>query len=154
MYLNDIAVFAHVISGTILVMTLVIMQLVIGPAMARLTNGDEKKSAVSVIQRRWHPVVDAVIIVQSVTALYFLVTRWQIIGTTPILHFKVTFGIIALVCANALHFYYRGFKRRLSATGQKERLARINKLTRYMEKVVLVTGVSAFLLGVIFNHFQ
>lgn len=153
MNLNDIAVFAHIIAGTILVMTLVIMQLVIGPAMAKLPNGAEKKSVMAIIQGRWHPVVDAVIIVQSVTALYFLATRWQIIGTTPILHFKVTFGIIALACANILHFYYRGLKRKLSATGQKERLKSTNQLTRYMEKVVLVTGGSAFLLGVIFNHF-
>lgn len=152
MHLNDIAVFAHVIAGIILVMTLVIMQLVVGPAIARLPNGEDKKSVLSVIQSRWHPVVDIVIIIQSITALYFLVTRWRVIGASPILHFKVTFGIIALVCANALHFYYRGFKRKLSATNQKERLASVSKLTRYMEKVVLVTGGAAFLLGVTFNH--
>ncbi|GMT42789.1 MAG: hypothetical protein IEMM0002_1200 [bacterium] len=153
MDLSDLAVFAHVICGTVLVMTVVMMQLVVGPSMAGITDARQKKSTVAGIQKRWHPVVDAAIIIQTITGLFFIITRWHVIGTTTILHFKVTFGLIALFCANLLHFYYRGLKRRLAAKGQTDRLARVNRLTGYMEKIVLVTAGITFLLGVTYNHF-
>ena len=147
-----IAVFAHVIGGTILVMTLVIMQLVVSPAVVRMTNAEDKKLIGTAIQTRWHPVVDAAIIVQSVTALFFMVTRWEWIAASLILHVKVTTGIITLSLAGALHFYFRGKKRRLQAAGETEKLARANKLTRVMEKVVLVTGAATFLLALFLTH--
>ncbi len=147
-----LAVFAHILGGTILVMTLVIMQLVVGPAAARMTNAQDKKLIGTAIRTRWHPVVDAAIIVQSVTALYFMVTRWEWIASSVILHVKVTTGIITLLFANALHFYFRGKKRRLKAAGETEKLLRANKLTLVMEKVVLVAGVATYLLALFLNH--
>jgi len=141
-----------VLGGTILVMTLVLMQLVVAPAMSKISNGEEKQLAAGVIQGRWHPVVDAAIIVQSLTAVYLMVTRWELIGQEHILHVKVTFGITALVMANLLHFYYRGKKRRLKTAGEMERLAVLSKRTATMEKVTLVTAAVTWLLAVTFNH--
>ncbi|MFQ5433115.1 MAG: hypothetical protein ACE5EN_11505 [Nitrospinota bacterium] len=147
-----LAVFAHVICGAILAMTLVIMQLVVSPAAARMTNAEDKKLIGMAIQTRWHPVVDAAIIIQTVTALFFMVTRWEWIGSSTILHVKVTTGIITLSFANALHFYYRGKKRRLKAAGEVEKLSKTNKRTQVMEKVVLVMGVTTYLLALLLNH--
>jgi len=87
-----------------------------------------------------------------VTALFFMVTRWEWIAASTILHVKVTTGIIALSFANVLHFYFRGKKRRLKAAGETEKLSRTNKLTQVMEKVVLVTGAATFLLALFLNH--
>lgn len=152
MSVYSVAVFAHIIGGTILVMTLVIMQLVVSPAVARMTNPEDKKLIGMAVQTRWHPVVDAAIIVQSVTALFFMVTQWERIGASTILHVKVTTGIITLSLASALHFYYRGKKRRLKAAGETEKLKRANKLTQMMEKVALVAGAATFLLALFLNH--
>jgi len=145
-------VFIHIICASILTLTLIIMQLVIAPALEQLPAGEQKQAVVSVIQGRWHPVVDVVILLLTLTGLYLLVVQWRLIGTTPILHIKVTFGIITLVCVNALHFYFRGFKRKLKAEGKFERLKEITRLTRLLEKTALIFGPLTFLLGVFFNH--
>jgi hypothetical protein len=147
-----LVVFIHVICASALTLTLIIMQLVIGPALEQLPDGEQKQAVTSVIQGRWHPVVDVVILLLTLTALYLLVAQWRLIGTTPILHIKVTFGIITLVCVNGLHFYFRGFKRKLKAEGKIERLKDITRLTRLMEKTALIFGPLTFLVGVLFNH--
>ena len=152
MSIYAVAVFAHIIGGTILVMTLVIMQLVVGPAASNIVDVENKKSVMAAIQRRWHPVVDVAIVVQSVTALYFMVTQWEWVASSTILHVKATTGIITLSIASALHFYFRGKKQRLKAAGEKEKLSRANKLTQVMEKVALVFGAATFLLALFLNH--
>ncbi|MBI5179332.1 MAG: hypothetical protein HZA04_08775 [Nitrospinae bacterium] len=150
--LMSIVIFFHVIAATMFAMTLIIMQLVVSPALAKIPGGPEKEAASAVIQNRWHPIVDTVIIILDITGLILLLTRWHLIGTNIILHVKVTFGIIALLCANLLHFYYRGYKRKLKAQGNVERLAAINRLTEILEKTALITGVLAFISGITFNH--
>jgi uncharacterized membrane protein len=152
MSLYGLAVFAHVIGGTILVMTLVIMQLVVGPATARMADGEDKKQIVTAIQVKWHPVVDAAIIALTLTAIYFIVSQWQWIVVSHVLHIKMAFGIVTLACANMLHFYYRGKKRRLKAVGELEKLAKAGRLTQVMEKVVLVAGAVTYLLALFLNH--
>ena len=152
MDIYGLAVFIHVIGGVILVMTLVIMQLVVTPAMSKLPAGPEKQSAALVIQTRWHPVVDVVIITQTVTAIYFIVSQWQWIVVSHILHIKMAFGIVTLLLANLLHFYFRGKKRRLKAEGKTESLQKTVTLTGRMEKVVLIAGAVTFLLALFLNH--
>lgn len=149
---DGLIIFIHLVSATILVMTLVLMQLVIGPAISKIPDANHRRLAQDVIKGRWHPVVDAVIIILSVTGLFMLVTRWRLIGADQLLHVKVTLGIITLACANLLHFYYRGLKRRLASGNETERLASINRLTIRLEKVTLVTGIITFLLAITFNH--
>lgn len=151
-YLYVIMVFIHVICASILVMTLVIMQLVVSPALAHIPAGEEKQRAAAVIQTRWTPVADTVIVVISITALYFLVGEWRMVVGSYVLLVKATFGIITLVCANLAHFYYRGLKRRLKAEGNADRLAGVSRFSAKLERTALIFGVFTFLLGVYFNH--
>lgn len=145
-------VFFHIAAADIFAFTLVVMQYAVSPAMAKMPAGKEKDTAVKFLHSRWHPVVDAAIIVLSLTGFLILLLRWRIIGATFTLHWKTSFGFVALLCAGLLHFYFRGYKARLKAEGQTERLAKINKITGYMEKTALITGVLAYLAGVSFNH--
>lgn len=145
-------VFIHIIAADIFAFTLVVMQYAVSPAMAKMPAGPEKETAVKFLHSRWHPVVDGAIITLSLTGLLILLLRWRIIGATFTLHWKTSFGFVALLCAGLLHFYFRGYKARLKAEGQTERLKKINRITGYMEKTALITGVLAYLAGVSFNH--
>ena len=133
-------------------MTLIIMQLVVGPALGKLSAGPEKDAALAVIQGRWRPVIDTTIVILTITALYLLITKWGLIAFNPLLLVKISFGLMTLFLANLLHFYFRGVKRRLTAKGKTDSLADINRLTLIMERVALVTGAITFLLGLTFNH--
>jgi uncharacterized membrane protein len=150
--LMGVMVFLHVLFGVVLAMTLVIMQLVINPALANIPAGIEKQNFAAVVQRRWHPVVDSAIVVLTLTALFFLHGRWAEIVASPILPFKVTTGIITLTCANLLHFYFRGKKRRLKAAGETEKLAKTSALTAKLEKVALIFGATTLVLALSYNH--
>ncbi len=145
-------VFFHIASADIFAFTLVVMQYAVSPAMAKMPAGPEKDAAVKFLHSRWHPVVDAAIITLSVTGFLILLLRWRVIGATFTLHWKTSFGFVALLCAGLLHFYFRGYKARLKGAGQTERLQKINRITGYMEKTALITGVLAYLAGVSFNH--
>lgn len=145
-------VFFHIIAADIFAFTLVVMQYAVSPAMAKMPAGPEKDKAVKFLHSRWHPVVDAAIIVLSITGLLILLLRWRIIGAVFTLHWKTSFGFVALLCAGLLHFYFRGCKARLKADGQTEQLQKINRLTGYMEKTALITGILAYLAGISFNH--
>ena len=145
-------VFLHVLFGVVLAMTLIIMQLVINPALANIPAGADKQNFAAVVQKRWHPVVDIAIIVLTLTALFFLHARWAEIIASSILPIKAITGIIALSCANLLHFYYRGKKRKLKAAGETEKLAKATALTTKLEKVALIFGATTFLLALFYNH--
>ncbi len=147
-----IVLLIHVLTGAIFVMTLVIMQIVVGPAMGKVPASEGKTAAQGVIQKRWVPVIDAAIIIQSVTALIILIERWDMIAASPLLHVKITFGIIALVLANLLHFYWRGKKQKLKREGKTEEFKKLNQLTMFLEKAALVFAVATFVLAVSFNH--
>ncbi len=146
-------VFVHVVSANIFALTLLIMQYAVGPAMGKLPGTPEKEGAAGLLQGRWHPVVDTAIILLSATGVMLMAMRWHLIGVTPLLHWKTSFGIIALLLANTLHFYYRPYKKRLKAAGKTERLQDVNRLTGKMEKAALVFGLAAYLSGISYNHF-
>ncbi len=145
-------VFFHIAAADIFAFTLVVMQYAVSPAMAKIPQSQEKDAAVKFLHSRWHPVVDMAIIVLSLTGFLILLLRWRIIGTVFTLHWKTSFGFATLLCAGLLHFYFRGYKARLKASGQTERLKKINRITGYMEKTALITGVLAYLAGISFNH--
>jgi len=151
-WLMDIAIFVHVLCGVLLAMTLIIMQLVVNPAMAKIPAGDGKLQAAAVIQGRWHPVVDGAIILLTATALLFFTVRWDEIVASHILHLKVTTGIITLTAASLLHFYFRGVKKRLKANGETEKLAKVNTFTSKLEKTALIFGFLTFLSALFYNH--
>lgn len=147
-----IVLLLHILGGTIFVMTLIIMQIVVAPAMGKVPAGEGKAAAQGVIQKRWVPVIDTVIIIQSVTAPIILIERWDMIAASPLLHVKITFGVIALVLANLLHFYWRGKKQKLKREGKTEEFKKLNRLTMFLEKATLVCAAAAFVLAVSFNH--
>ncbi|MDH5542922.1 MAG: hypothetical protein OEY64_08160 [Nitrospinota bacterium] len=151
-YLFDIAIFVHVLSGIILAMTLIIMQLVVNPALSKIPAGNEKMQAAAVIQGRWHPIVDVSIILLTLTAVFFFAVRWEEIVASPLLHLKITCGIITLAAANLLHFYFRGVKKKLKSKGETEKLAKVNALTAKLEKTALIFGAITFVCALLYNH--
>ncbi len=148
----DIALFLHIVCGAIFAMTLIIMQVVVGPALAKLPPGEGKQAAQLVVQTRWHPLVDVVIITLTITALFLAFSRWEMIAAEHYFHLKVATGVTALTLANLLHFYFRGKKRKLKADGETEKFDKMSRLTTMMERVALVTGPFAFLMGILWNH--
>ncbi len=143
---------AHIIGGAMLAMTLVIMQLVILPGIGKISEAKEKKVMVSMIQGRWHPVIDVVIIIMILSGIYLLITRWSMIGASHWLHVKVSFGFFALASAASLHFYFKQLKKKLAANGETERLKKIQRRTLIIEKITLVSAAITFLMGIFFSH--
>jgi hypothetical protein len=149
---DSFILFVHIVVGAIFAITVTVVQTVVGPAMSKIPAGDDKLKAVAIIQSRARPAMDIAIILQTLTAIYLLITRWDMIGDSVYMHIKVSLGIIALVIANLLHFYWRGKKMRLKA---EEKTDQFNKLAARMlqfEKVILFTAPIVFLMGVAFNH--
>ncbi|HEB71518.1 MAG TPA: hypothetical protein ENI77_02740 [Nitrospirae bacterium] len=150
--IDSFILFLHVIAGAIFAITVTVVQLVVGPAMKQIPAGAEKLKAVAILQGRVQPAMDTAIILQSLTAIYLLITRWEMISASAYLHVKISMGIIALVTANLLHFYWRGKKVRLKAEGKMDQFKALAGRTLLFEKVVLVTAPATFLMGVAFNH--
>ncbi len=149
---DSFIVLIHVIVGAVFAIGVAFMQTITGPAMSRIPAGEDKMKAAAIIQGRAQPAMDTAIIVQSLTAIYLLVTRWDMIGASVFFLVKISFGIIALVTANLLHFHWRGKKRRLKAAGKTDEFKNLSARTLKFEKLVLVTAPLAFILGVVFNH--
>lgn len=143
----------HVIVGITFAVTVLLMQAVVGPAMSRLQPGDDKQKAVSIIQGRAQPAMDAAIIIQLVTSLFLLHTSWEMIGASILLSIKVTVGMATLVLASLLHFYWRGKKRRLKASGETDKFKALSSRTLFLEKFVPAGAWLAVVMGVVFNHF-
>jgi len=150
--IDSFILFLHVVVGAIFAITVTVVQLVVGPAMKQIPAGAEKLKAVAILQGRVQPAMDTAIILQSLTAIYLLITRWEVISASAYLHVKISLGIIALVTANLLHFYWRGKKVRLKAEGKMDQFKALAGRTLLFEKVVLVTAPATFLMGVAFNH--
>ncbi len=150
--MDSLIVYIHIVCGMLFGVTLIIMQLVTGPAMGKIKPGEDKEQAVAIIQGRAHITMDIVIVIQSITVIYLLITRWDMIGANLTLHIKSTLGITALVLANLLHFYWRGKKRRLKAEGAMEQFQALSRRTMNIERVVLVCAALTILLAVGFNH--
>ncbi|MFQ5561440.1 MAG: hypothetical protein ACE5FU_12780, partial [Nitrospinota bacterium] len=51
-------VFVHIVTGAMYVVTMIIMQLVVGNMMKRVSPGEGKDAAVQFLRARWHPIVD------------------------------------------------------------------------------------------------
>lgn len=150
--MDSFIIFVHIIAGTVLVSMSAIMQLIIGPAVTSLPENKDKSAFQDKLKKRRIPVMDTAIVVQIITAMYLLRSRWNMIITEPVMRVKVVFGIIALTLAFMAHFYYRNKKNKLQAAGNKVEITAINQKTRIIEKVVLVCGSVAFFLGIYFNH--
>ncbi len=150
--MDNLIVVTHIVCGAVLFMTAIIMQLVTGPALSRTDDGEGKRSAQEYIQKRWMPFVDGVIILLTLTALYLIATRMEMIGASLLLTVKVTLGATVLTLANLMHFYWRNKKRSLKESGDDDAFKNLSKQTAIYEKMILTLAPLTFLLGVIFNH--
>jgi len=150
--LDSLALIIHIAVGAVFGVTIVLMQTTVGPAMARIPAGGPKSQAAAIIQGRARLAMDIAIIIQTATAVYLAVTRWGMIGQSPLLMTKVTFGIMALAAANLLHFYWRGKKARLKAAGRTEEFEALSSFTLKMEKIPLVTAPVTLILGIAWGH--
>ena len=128
------------------------MQLIVGPAVSVLPDSKDKKNLTDKLKKRRIPVMDGAIIVQILTAMYLVYSRWNMIISEPIMRVKALFGAIALTLAFLTHFYYRNKKNQLEKAGEQAALSLLNKRTKVMEKAVLVCGFIAYILGIYFNH--
>ena len=155
-YLDRIILIMHIFLGAMLFMLAGIMQLIVGPIIGKIENSDDRNKASGVIKRRVEPLIRTIIIMMTLSALYLLYSRWANIGTSSLIWVKIIFGGTALIFANLLHFYFRPIKMNLKISEQNEDVAKLNKLNKvtfYMEKVVLAGSVFAFFMGVLYNHF-
>jgi len=150
--MENYVVFVHAILGAAFVMTMTVMQGVVGPAMKRMANCPDKALGAAVIQARAQKAMDIVIALMIVTVLYMLHAKWELIRPNPLLHTKISFGLTALTLAALLHFYWRGKKRRLKEAGETARFESLSRMTLALEKVVLACAWVAFLLAIGFNH--
>ena len=134
-------------------MTMVIMQLVVSNIMKRIPDSPGKKDGVNFIQKRWHPVVDTIIIVLGLSAIGIALLNYSMIISSPIFLVKVTIGTIALGAAYSNHFYFRYAKRKLARSGKNpERLKKMGKITPVFDKVALIGGAVTALIGWYINH--
>ncbi len=151
--MDGFIVSLHVIVGITFAVTVLLMQAVVGPAMSRLQAGDAKQKAVSIIQGRAQPAMDSAIIIQSITSIYLIHSRWEMIGASMLLSVKVVIGVAVLILASLLHFYWRGKKRRLKARGETGKFQALSSRTLFLEKFVPAGAWLAVVMGVVVNHF-
>ena len=143
----------HVITASAFVMTMIIMQLVVTNMMKRISNGDEKQAASTFVQTRWIPIVDVIIVIVGVTAVFIAIINWDMIIHRTLLIIKIIFAILALLAAYSNHFIFRYLKKSLSSTNNNQGLLKkINFIMPILNKVALICGVIAALIGWIFNH--
>ncbi|MDH5508789.1 MAG: hypothetical protein OEZ32_00350 [Nitrospinota bacterium] len=152
MSLDSLVTTLHILGGAAFAVTVALMQTVLGPAMARIPAGERKTEAVAIIQGRARLAMDIVIVIQSLTAAYLLLTRWEMISASLWLMTKISIGTVALATALLLHFYWRGKKARLKAAGEAQRFEALSSWTLKMEGVVLAAAPTAFIMGVILGH--
>tara|TARA_B100000315_G_scaffold43957_2_gene38928 strand:- start:1199 stop:1663 length:465 start_codon:yes stop_codon:yes gene_type:complete len=146
-------VFAHAITAAAFVMTMIIMQLVVANVMKRIPDSSGKKEGVSFIQKRWLPIVDAIIIVLGLTAIGIASLNFDMIISSSIFLTKIIIGIVALGAAYCNHFYLRYVKRELAASGRDpDRLKKIGRIMPVLDKVALIGGVITAVIGWYINH--
>lgn len=146
-------VFAHAASAAAFVMTMIIMQLVVANVMKRIPDSPGKKDAVSFIQKRWHPIVDAIIVILGLTAMGIAVLNSGMVISSSIFLTKIIIGIVALGAAYCNHFYFRYAKRKLAASGKNpDRLKMISRIMPVLDKVALIGGAITALIGLYINH--
>lgn len=152
MTLDSIITVVHILGGAAFAVTIILMQTVVSPAMAKIPAGQPKAMAAEIIQGRARLAMDIVILLQSATALYLLATKWNMIWASFWLGAKVAAGATALFTASLLHFYWRGKKARLKQAGETGKFEALSAFTLKMEKVALVLAPTAFVMGIIWGH--
>lgn len=146
-------VFFHVVSASAFVMTMIIMQLIVANVMKRIPDSPGKKDGINFIQKRWHPIVDIIIIVVGLTGLGIAILNFGMIIGHPLFVLKVSLGVLALSSAYCNHFYLRFVKRKLIVSGEEtEKLHKIKKIMPVLDKVALICGVITAFLGWYINH--
>ena len=148
--MDQIIVFIHVIAGVTLVAFSSISQLVIGPAVRLLPAGSDKEKLQAALKKRRRPIVDSAIVIQLATAVYLLLTRTEMILNSHLFLTKAFAGFSALLLASFVHFILPFIKKR--ATVNPDKPSRLQAITPWLEKTVLVGAATAFLLGVLYNH--
>jgi hypothetical protein len=151
--MDSIIVSLHVIVGAVLFMFSGIMQLVVGPAVKLLPESEHKAVALKQLQGRAQPAMGIAIVLQILTAGHLVHSRWDTIVNVPWMSVKAAFGTLALTLAAILHFYIRYRKKSLAKNGRKEDAAKLSKTAFIMEKIVLISAVTTFIMGVLFNHY-
>ncbi|MBI5184620.1 MAG: hypothetical protein HZA01_02700 [Nitrospinae bacterium] len=143
----------HIASASAFAMAMIIMQLVVANVMKRIPDSPGKKDASLFIQKKWHPVVDGIIIAVGASAAVLAASSWGVIQSSPILSAKAAFGSAALCSAYANHFVFRYWKRGLSASGKNPGLLKkLGKTTAVLDKTALVCGVITVCLGWHWGH--
>ena len=146
-------VFVHAITAPAFVMTMIIMQLVVSNIMKRIPDSPGKKDGTNFIQKRWHPVVDTIIIVLGISAIGIALLNFDMIISSSTFLVKVIIGTTALGAAYSNHFYFRYAKRKLAKSGRNpERLKKIGRITPVFDKVALIGGAVTALIGWYINH--
>ena len=146
-------VFVHAITAPAFVMTMIIMQLVVSNIMKRIPDSPGKKDGINFIQKRWHPVVDTIIIVLGISAIGIALLNFDMIISSSTFLVKVIIGTTALGAAYSNHFYFRYAKRKLVKSGRNpERLKKIGRITPVFDKVALIGGAVTALIGWYINH--
>jgi len=146
-------VFVHAVSAAAFVMTMIIMQLVVANVMKRIPDSSGKKEGVKFIQKSWHPIVDAIVILVGLSAIGIALLNFDMIISNSVFLTKIIIGIVALGAAFCNHFYLRYVKRELAASGRNpERLKKIGRIMSVLDKVALIGGVVAALIGWYINH--
>lgn len=134
-------------------MTLIIMQLVVANMMKRIPNSEGKQNASLFLQFNWIPIVDIIIIIVGITAGFIAYINWNVIIHTPILIVKITFALIALSAAYSSHFIFRYLKKSLlKSNSNPNLLKKVNYIVPILNKVALICGVIAAVLGWVRNH--
>ncbi|MDH4129027.1 MAG: hypothetical protein OEV44_09755 [Spirochaetota bacterium] len=146
-------VLVHIITASAFVMTMIIMQLVVTNMMKRIPSSDGKQAASTFVQTRWIPIVDIIIVLVGVTAVFIAIINWEMIIHSTMLIVKIIFGVLALSAAYSNHFIFRYLKKYLSRTNNNPGLLnKINYLMPILNKVALICGAIAVILGFIRNH--
>lgn len=144
----NIFVFIHVISASAFVMNMIIMQLVFSNAMKRFPDSEDKKKATAFIHKKWHPIVDIIIILVGLSAALMAISAWERIASNHILLTKLATGSIALLSAYISHFILKPIRDKRSGN-ERKKIARIMQI---LSKAALIFGTLTALLGWFFNH--
>ncbi len=151
--MSELVTVVHMLCGAAFAVTLVIMQLGVGPAMGKILPSPGKEHAVKIIHGRIRLSTDIIIILMIATATYLLMVKQEIIFWSIWLQVKITLGGLAIIIGALLHFYWRGKKRKLKKAGKDDEHKALTKRTLMYEKVVLVLANFAWIMAVFYNHF-
>ncbi|MFW2331539.1 MAG: hypothetical protein ACN4E2_04510 [Nitrospinota bacterium] len=152
MSIDTLVILVHIFFGTAFLFTMIVTQLVIKDIMGLFPESEKKESAKKIMGRRIRGSMDATIIIMTITALYFLHSRLDLLFASNILFVKALVGGSALLIALFLHFVLRPIKVRAIASGNKNRMMVLNKLAPRLERTAMFFAFITVLLAIYFNH--